>query len=65
MRFGELWSTVFVLEVGNGLNPDKTFGSRYRPERGGGPIELGERTSGQTPMSTDELLEKESSQGQT
>ena len=53
----------FVSKEGNGPNPDKTFGFRYRPERE--PIELGERTSGQKPTRTDELVEKESSQGQT
>ena len=60
------WCVVvhcFVSEVGNGPNPNKTFVSRNRPERE--PIEFGERSSGQKPMGTDELVEKESSQWQT
>ena len=32
-RLGELWSTVCVSEVGNGPNPNKTFGPRHRSER--------------------------------
>ena len=51
----------FVSEVDNGPNPNKTFGSRYRAERD--PIELGERSSGQKAISTDELVENQSSQG--
>ena len=62
-RRRELWPIVLISEVGNGLDPNETFGPRHRPETE--PTEFDERTSRQRPISTDELVEKEPSQGQT
>ena len=60
---GESWPIVLVSEMGNRLDPNETFGFCNRPERE--PIEFGEGTSAKKPVSRNELVEKESRQGQT
>ena len=59
----ELWPFVLVSKVGNGQDPNQTFCPHHCSERE--PIEFGERTARQRPMGADEVVDKESNQGQT